>query len=231
MVTDGWRGAAPGGSGVGASGGTGRFAPADYDEVESLGARIAQGDEIARRRLLAALDPMVRGEARRSGMHAFRVGVADVLEVADLEQEARLEMWRLMDGYDPSRGPALAFFRMRVRSRLRKCVEAAARRQWPGRRVSWEAGGADVVADALGAQVARERLVAESREAARLDLHAALSALSPRHQRVLALMHWRQVDQATIARAMGISEPAVRQLHRRALAALRARLGRWHDSA
>jgi RNA polymerase sigma factor (sigma-70 family) len=180
---------------------------------------------------MVALDPMVRGEARRHRQHAVRVGMADEVEVEDLEQEARLELWCLMPEYDPARGPALAFFRMRLRSRLRKHVESLSRRRWPGRRVSWEAGGAEAVAEALGAQMARERSASESRDAVRLDLLEAMTGLLPRHQRVLALMHWRQVDQATIARIMGISEPAVRQLHRRALAALRTRLGRWHHSA
>lgn len=208
-----------------------RFAAADYDAFESMAASVASGDEVARRRLMVALDPMVRGESRRQRQHAVRIGIDDELEVDDVEQEARLELWRLMAEYDPVRGPALAFFRMRLRARLRKHVESLSRRRWPGRRISWEDGGAEAVAEALGAQMARERAAEEGRDAVRLDLLDAMGDLLPRHQRVLALMHWRQVDQATIARIMGISEPAVRQLHRRALDALRARLSRWHYSA
>ncbi len=208
-----------------------RFAAADYDAIESMAASVASGDEVARRRLMVALDPMVRGESRRQRQHAVRIGIDDEVEVDDVEQEARLELWRLMAEYDPVRGPALAFFRMRLRARLRKHVESLSRRRWPGRRISWEDGGAEAVAEALGAQMARERAAEEGRDAVRLDLLDAMGDLLPRHQRVLALMHWRQVDQATIARIMGISEPAVRQLHRRALDALRARLSRWHYSA
>lgn len=225
------RDVAPGGPGVGVNEGSSRFAAADYDAIEEMGARMASGDMVAQRRLMVALDPMVRGEARRQRQHAIQVGLGDEVEVEDLEQEARLELWRLMEEFDPVRGPALAFFRMRLRSRLRKHVEALSRRRWPGRRISWEDGGAEAVADALGARMARERAASEGRDAVRLDLLDAMAGLLPRHQRVLALMHWRQVDQATIARIMGISEPAVRQLHRRALDALRTRLSRWHHSA
>lgn len=227
----GRRDVAPGGPGVGVNDGASRFAAADYDAIEAMAADVATGDEGSRRRLMVALDPMVRGEARRQRQHAVRIGLADDVEAEDLEQEARLELWRLMADYDPVRGPALAFFRMRLRSRLRKHVESLSRRRWPGRRISWEDGGAEAVAEALGAQMARERAAAEGRDAIRLDLLESMAGLLPRHQRVLALMHWRQVDQATIARIMGISEPAVRQLHRRALEALRTRLGRWHHSA
>ena len=208
-----------------------RFAAADYDAIELMAASVASGDEVARRRLMVALDPMVRGESRRQRQHAVRIGIDDEVEVDDVEQEARLELWRLMAEYDPVRGPALAFFRMRLRARLRKHVESLSRRRWPGRRISWEDGGAEAVAEALGAQMARERAAEEGRDAVRLDLLDAMGDLLPRHQRVLALMHWRQVDQATIARIMGTSEPAVRQLHRRALDALRTRLSRWHHSA
>ncbi len=231
MAMDGTGGAPVGGSGEGAGGMPGRFVSADYQAIEALGARAAAGDLMARRQLLVALDPLVRGEARRQRQHAFRIGVAADCEVEDLEQEARLEVWRLMEGYDPARGPALTFFRMRLRGRLRKHVEGLARRRWPGRRVSWEDGGAEAVTMALGARMAREQAGVETRDAARLDLHAAMLTISPRHRRVLALMHWRQLEQAAIARLMGISEAAVRQLHRRALDALRARLARWHHSA
>jgi RNA polymerase sigma factor (sigma-70 family) len=231
MAMEERRNGAPGGPGVGVNDGSGRFAAADYDAIEAMAAQGATGDGPARRRLMVALDPMVRGEARRQRQHAVRVGLADEIEAEDLEQEARLELWRLMGEYDPVRGPALAFFRMRLRSRLRKHVESISRRRWPGRRISWEDGGAEAVAEALGAQMARERAASDGRDAIRLDILEAMSGLLPRHQRVLALMHWRQVDQATIARMMDISEPAVRQLHRRALDALRTRLSRWHHSA
>lgn len=231
MAMEKRRDGAPGGPGVGGTDGASRFARADYDAIEAMGAGVASGDIVARRRLMVALDPLVRGEARRQGLHAARAGIGDEVEVEDLEQEARLALWRLMDEYDPARGPALAFFRMRLRARLRKHVEALSRRRWPGRRISWEDGGAEAVAEALGARMARERAASEGRDAARLDLLEAMAGLLPRHQRVLALMHWRQIDQATIARIMGISEPAVRQLHHRALDALRTRLGRWHHSA
>jgi RNA polymerase sigma factor (sigma-70 family) len=228
MTTGEGRDVAPRGTGVGVNDRASRFAAADYDAIEAMAASVVTGDEVARRRLMVALDPMVRGEARRQRQQAVRVGLDDEVEVDDLEQEARLELWRLMAEYDPARGPALAFFRMRLRSRLRKHVESLSRRRWPGRRISWEDGGAEAVAEALGAQMARERAVAEGRSATRLDVLEAMGDLLPRHQRVLAFMHWRQVDQATIARVMGISEPAVRQLHRRALDALRTRLSRWH---
>ena len=163
-----------------------RFAAADYDAIESMAASVASGDEVARRRLMVALDPMVRGESRRQRQHAVRIGIDDEVEVDDVEQEARLELWRLMAEYDPVRGPALAFFRMRLRARLRKHVESLSRRRWPGRRISWEDGGAEAVAEALGAQMARERAAEEGRDAVRLDLLDAMGDLLPRHQRVLA---------------------------------------------
>ena len=209
---------------------TRRFGETEAVRVEAMARLAAAGDDRSRRQLVELLDPLANGAARRARVRARRLGLRDDVDLEDLVQEARMEIWRLAQGFDAGRGPALAYFVVRVGARLRHYRTSVARRRWPGQRVSWEGGGAVAVADEVGAYLAREHAGASARDAALAGMEAALNALPVRQRRVVYLTFYRRLDDEGIGTALGISPVAARQLRRRALQNLRAGVGQWHHS-
>ena len=52
-------------------------------------------------------NPLANGAARHARVRADRLGLGDGVDVEDLVQEARMEIWRHARGFDAARGPAL----------------------------------------------------------------------------------------------------------------------------
>ena len=81
------------------------------------------------RRLVELLDPLANGAVRRARVRARRLGLSDEVDLEDLVPEARMEIWRLAQGFDAARGPALPYFVVRVGARLRHYLTSVARRR------------------------------------------------------------------------------------------------------
>lgn len=209
---------------------TRRFGETEVTRVEAMARLAATEDDRSRRQLVELLVPLANGAARRARVRARRLGLIDEVDLEDLVQEARMEIWRLAQGSDAARGPALPYFVVRDGARLRHYLTSVARRRWPGRRASWAGGGAAAVADEVGAYLARDHAGATARDDALAGMEGALNALPVRQRRVVYLTFYRRLDDEGIGMALGISPVEARQLRRRALQNLRASVGQWHHS-
>jgi RNA polymerase sigma factor (sigma-70 family) len=166
---------------------------------------------------------VAQGAARRAAAFARRRGAADLCEVEDLLQEARLALLSLLPFWQAGKGDPLPFFIVRLRARLKQYVVGRIRRRPRGRRLSWE----DRPAQDLAERLAQRRFAeAEGWRASGMDgaLHQALDRLSPRARRVLYLFYWRELTDEEIGSALGLGPKAARHVRYRAEAALRRAL-------
>jgi RNA polymerase sigma factor (sigma-70 family) len=166
--------------------------------------RAAAGDEAAFRQL-------VERYAAAAGRTA-RVLLADPAAAEDAVQEAWVDAWRHLPRFTPGR-PFRPWLLTLVANRCRM----AARRRAPTI-VALETADATALADP--ADVAGTAIGA----AAEAELVAALGALPPEQERVVALRYFADLDLAEIGAVTGAPVGTVKSRLHRALAALHARL-------
>ena len=171
---------------------------------DDLLARAAVGDR-------AALDALCHREWRPVYGIAYRA-LGDVAEAQDLTQEVFLRALRSLDRYQQTGAPFSAYLATIARNRLRD--------GWRARRPM--AVSLDHAADLRDSAVDPEASAIASDEYR--QLRSALASLSDDYQSVIRLRLLDGRSAAETGRLMGRSPDAVRQLQRRALAALRAAL-------
>jgi len=190
-----------------------------FDELTRLAAAARRGEAGARTALLDRLAPLVRGAAARAAVRARHLQLGAVLDPDDLQQEARVIVLRLMDGYREAAGPALPYFSIRLRAKLEQHLRREARRP-AGRRLLWDSDTTRALVDALGPA----DLLPPDAGMLAPALETAVAALSARQRRILFLAYWLDLPDEATGRRLGLGVAAVRQARYRALRALRARL-------
>ena len=203
-----------------------RLDPRDKEsDLTTLAAAASGGDVAARDALLRLLAPLVTGTARRAAHHARHLGLAGVVSVDDLRQQAYVALYALLPRFDAAAGAALPFFTLRLRTALRRYVVQVARQQPRGVRL-------DVDGDATEAALTlvQERHYAStagwSYASASPDLDQALAGLSRRDRQILTYAYGHGDTDAAVARRLGLAESAVLAARRRALRQLREHLER-----
>jgi RNA polymerase sigma factor (sigma-70 family) len=144
---------------------------------------------------------------------ARRQAAAFVRRVEDREalaSEAASRAWELRDRYDPTRGPLERWLFGIVRTVAREWLRDEGRTLALSRRL--QAAG-------------RNRQVDVEIQPDFDKLHLAFARLDERQQLVLYLRYWRDLPYRDIARRLGLSEAACRQVSRRALLRLGRMLG------
>lgn len=186
--------------------------------------RAAAGDSLARQQLLD------RHRRRLRRMVVFRLDrrLTARIDPSDVVQEALADAGRKLDGYLQQRPlPFYPWLRQLAWERLVKLQ----RRHTAGKR--------DVAREQLAefpdesALELAERLASPGtgpeervlRDELRLRVREALNRLSPADRELLVLRHAEQLSTKEAAAVLGVSEPAVKSRHLRALERLRSALG------
>jgi len=183
--------------------------------VESVSSRSDEALLLAARRDAEAFAELYRRHARPlAGFLVRRTGDAEA--AADVLAETFAAALSGLDRFDPARGDAVGWLYGIARHQLarrarRGAVEQRARRRLGMERLELTDDDLRAIEACDDATVALESLPPDQRDAI--------------HARVVA-----EEDYATIARASGTSEPAVRQRVARGLATLRQRLVREDQS-
>jgi RNA polymerase sigma-70 factor, ECF subfamily len=169
---------------------------------EELLARVAAGD----RDSFAAVSERF---LRPVYTEALRV-VGDAAGAEDVAQEVFERVWRAAGRFDPDRGSAAAWICTIARNRARDHVRV--RRPIP-------MAETPEVVDPTGPDGSAER------EAAALDVHAAVAELDPDLRQLIGLAYWHGLSQSEIAERLDLPLGTVKTRTRRALAQLAERLG------
>ena len=187
-------------------------------------ARRAQlGDPAGTRRLLALLEPLVRGTARRAATQARAAGLRGLVDFDDLTQQAQVALCRLIEQYDPAAGPALPYFTIRLRATMRRYVFRLARQRPAGRHLPAHTIEAAELVEKLTEQRHAEAS-GWARSGGEAALHEALGRLPPRVQRLLYLTYWQDVPLEAAAVRLRLSTTAAKRARLRALHRLREAL-------
>ena len=169
------------------------------------------GDDLlerARRGDRAALDDLCKREWRPVYGIAYRA-LGNVAEAQDLTQEVFLRALRSLDRYRVTGVPFSAYLATIARNRLRD--------GWRGHRPALVQLDHAAGLPAAGGAPETAAILADERQ----RLHDALADLPTDYQAVIRLRVLDGLSSAETGRIMGRSPDAVRQLQRRALAALR----------
>jgi len=200
----------------------------DPAEVEAkLLKAAARGDEGARRRLVAAHLPLVRGVAARYESLG--------LPFDDLVQEGCVGLLEAIDRWDPARGvPFEAFARFRVRAAIRDALTTRARLIRLPKHVVESQRRGDVVdlpravsapdVEAASTQGTEEEIVAREQEAA---VDRAVDGLSPRQRIVIKHRYGFDGPEESlgqVAAELRLSRGRTLAIERQALARLRRSL-------
>jgi RNA polymerase sigma-70 factor (ECF subfamily) len=196
---------------------------AQQPDTEELIQRAGTGDQAARQQLLA------RHRGRLRQMVALRIDrrMAARVDPSDVVQEALADAAHSLSDYLKDRPlpfyPWLRHFAWERLLQLHRHHLQAQRRS-----VSREQLRIGDVADESAAVLAERLANSGSSPSARLlaaelrdRVRAALDALEPRDREVLVLRYLEQLTSKEIGAVLGISEPAVKTRHRRALERLR----------
>ncbi len=196
-------------------------------DTAELVERATRGEDRARQALL------IRHYERLVRMAAVRLDrrLAPRVDPADVVQEAMLEASQNLSDYFRDRPlPFHAWLRQYVGQRISKLHRHHLGTQC--RSIRREEGG-DWYLPADSTALLAERLVDREsspsrriqREELRERVQDALGRLDPRDREVIILRHLEQLSTADAAEVLGISEPAMKKRHLRALERLRALWG------
>ncbi len=169
---------------------------------QSLLARVAAGDPAAVRQCIVEFGPLVWSIARRMAPSPS--------EAEDAAQEIFIELWKHAGRYDPSAASEPAFVTMIARRRMIDRL----------RRVERRPEFKPVSESLVGEQQTSVERCAEAAIAA-----GALAALDPRQREVLTLAIGHGMTHSEIASVTEMPVGTVKSLVRRALVAVRRRLG------
>lgn len=178
--------------------------------LEALMEAAQQGDARAYERLLRAIQPLLRGVARRR--------IADAAEAEDAVQDTLLTVHRLLHAYDPSR-PIRPWL---VAICERRCVDRL-RRGAPHRR---RETSLDLFRETLAAPSRAQAGLneGETRVAAQ-EVRQAVAALPSSQRTALLLAKLDDLPLAEAAARSGLTVGALKVATHRALRSLRKRLG------
>lgn len=174
---------------------------------EELLGRVATGDREAFSALSDRFLRVVFTEANRV--------VGDAAAAEDVTQEVFERIWRAAGRFDPDRGSAVAWICTIARNRARDHLRV--RRPIP-------MADTPEVVDETGPDGSADR------DAAALDVHAAVADLNTELRELIELAYWHGLSQTEIAERTGMPLGTVKTRTRRALARLATALGDVSDT-
>lgn len=187
-----------------------------HDEFEGVARAASLGGAAERLALVEQLEPLIQSSAKRAAAIASLRGFRS-LELADLEQEARCLVLKMLPNWDAGKGDALVYFSFRVPKKILEIVKWTARHAPAGESIEADPALAHHVDGLTG----EEGIELEELDEA---LRSAMEGMSKRHKYIMWRAYWLDEDDHAIAKTLGIPVASLRQQRYRALRRLKAAL-------